>query len=129
MLAPTKKRHTKKIVLRVVCDMAKPAKIKAALKPFECVVNHEAAAKPEAVETAAEREWMTPEEVFPGFGGGHSLRGARSREEVSQRQLARLTGVSVQNISAMEHGRRPIGKEMAKRLAAVLNTDWRLLLT
>jgi hypothetical protein len=34
-----------------------------------------------------------------------------------------------QNIGAMEHGRRPIGKEMAKRLAKVLNTDWRLLLS
>ena len=125
MLEPTKKRPTEKIILSVICDKARLPKIKAALKPFECVVRQETAAK---VEPTIEREWMTPEEVFPGFGGGHSLRGARYREEVSQRQLSRLTGVSVQNISAMEHGRRPIGKEMAKRLAKVLNTDWRLLL-
>ncbi|MDL2269318.1 helix-turn-helix domain-containing protein [Desulfosarcina sp. OttesenSCG-928-A07] len=79
--------------------------------------------------TTKEREWYTTEEVFPGFHAGHALRGARYREDVSQRQLAKLTGVSVQNISAMENGRRPIGKEVAKRLAAVLNVDWRQLLS
>jgi ribosome-binding protein aMBF1 (putative translation factor) len=129
MLELTKKRPTEKIILSVICDKARLPKIKAALKPFECVVRQETAARPEMAESAAEQEWMTPEEVFPGFGAGHSLRGARYREDVSQRQLSKLTGVSVQNISAMEHGRRPIGKEMAKRLAKVLNTDWRLLLS
>ena len=126
MLEPTKKPRTEKIVLSVICDKARLSKIKAALKPFECVVKREVAIKSD---TAEEKGWMTPEEVFPGFHAGHSLRGARYREDVSQRQLSKLTGVSVQNISAMEHGRRPIGKEMAKRLAMVLNTDWRLLLS
>ena len=74
-----------------------------------------------------EKEWYTAEDSFPGFHAGNSLRGARYREDVSQRQLAKLTGV--QNISAMENGRRPIGKEMAKHFAQVLNTDWRLLLS
>jgi DNA-binding XRE family transcriptional regulator len=126
MLEPTKKPRTEKIILSVICDKVRLPKIKAALKPFECVVRSEAVVRPD---TAGEKEWMTPEEVFPGFGAGQSLRGARYREEVSQRQLSKLTGVSVQNISAMEHGRRPIGKEMAKRLGKVLNTDWRLLLS
>ena len=76
-----------------------------------------------------EQKSYTSEEVFPGFHAGKSLRGARYREDISQRQLAKLTGVSVQNISTMENGRRPIGKEMAKRFAQVLNTDWRLLLS
>ena len=76
-----------------------------------------------------EQKSYTSEEVFPGFHAGNSLRGARYGEDISQRQLAKLTGVSVQNISAMENGRRPIGKEMAKRFAQVLNTDWRLLLS
>ena len=128
MLEPTKARPTEKIILSVICDKARLPKIKAALKPFMCVIRQEEVAKPETVELSA-KEWMTPEEVFLGFGAGHSLRGARYREDVSQRQLSKLTGVTVQNISAMEHGRRPIGKEMAKRLAKVLNTDWRLLLS
>ena len=126
MLEPTKEPRTEKIVLSVICDRARLSKIKAALKPFECVVRREGAVGPD---TAKERDWMTPEEVFPGFHAGHSLRGARYREDISQRELSKLTGVSVQNISAMEHGRRPIGKEIAKRLAKVLNTDWRLLLS
>ena len=75
-----------------------------------------------------EKEWYTLEEAFSDFHAGHSLRGVRYREDVTQRQLAKLTGISVQNISAMENGQRPIGKDMAKRLAKVLNTDWRLLL-
>ena len=83
-------------------------------------------AKP-ALPPMEERDWLTIEEVFPGFHEGDSLRGVRCRENISQRQLAKLIGVSVQNISAMEHGRCPIGKDMAKRLAKVLNTDWRLL--
>jgi transcriptional regulator with XRE-family HTH domain len=37
-----------------------------------------------------------------------------------------MAGVSVQNLSRMENGRRPAGKEMAKRLAKALNADWRL---
>jgi ribosome-binding protein aMBF1 (putative translation factor) len=126
MLELTKKPLTEKIVLSIICDKARLSKIKAALKPFECVVRREATVSPDA---SGERQWMTPEEVFPGFHAGHSLRGARYREDVSQRRLSKLTGVSVQNLSAMEHGRRPIGKEMAKRLAKVLNTDWRLLLS
>jgi plasmid maintenance system antidote protein VapI len=76
-----------------------------------------------------EKEWYSVEETFPDYHAGRSLRGARYRENISQRQLSQLTGVSVQNLSAMENGRRPIGKEMAKRLAKVLNTDWRLLLS
>ena len=120
MLEPTKKPLTEKIILSVICDKARLPQIKTALEPFKCVIKQE---------LEAEKEWMSPEEVFPGFGAGHSLRGARYREDVSQRQLAKLSGVSVSNLSAMEHGRRPIGKEMAKRLAKVLNTDWRLLLS
>jgi len=95
--------------------------VKAMLEAKGCSIQQEASVEPD-------KEWYTPEEVFPGFHAGHALRGARYREDVSQRQLAKLTGVSVQNISAMEHGRRPIGKEMAKRFAKALNTDWRLLL-
>jgi len=78
--------------------------------------------------TTTKKEWYTTEEVFPDFHAGHSLRGARYREDISQRALAKLTGVSVQNISAMENGRRSIGKDMAKRFAKALNTDWRVFL-
>lgn len=60
--------------------------------------------------------------------GGVYLRGIRLREDMTQDELARLTGISRSNISAMEHGKRPIGKETAKRLAAVLHCDYRRFL-
>ncbi len=35
-------------------------------------------------------------------------------------------GVSQTHISEMEHGKRPIGKEMARRLAKVLKVNYRV---
>jgi len=60
--------------------------------------------------------------------GGVYLRGIRLREGMTQDELANLTGISRSNISAMEHGKRPIGKETAKKLAAVLRCDYRRFL-
>jgi ribosome-binding protein aMBF1 (putative translation factor) len=68
------------------------------------------------------------EEVYPDFNGSVALRGARKREGLSQRELARLVGVSQTHISEMEHGKRPIGKDMAKRLAKVLKVNYRVFL-
>jgi DNA-binding XRE family transcriptional regulator len=59
---------------------------------------------------------------------GVYLRGIRLREDLTQDALAELTGISRSNISAMEHGKRPIGKETAKKLAAALNCDYRRFL-
>jgi DNA-binding XRE family transcriptional regulator len=59
---------------------------------------------------------------------GVYLRGIRLREELTQEALAKLTGISRSNISAMEHGKRPIGKETAKKLATALNCDYRRFL-
>ena len=119
---PTDAGH---VFLGVVCQQSILEEIKAVLEARGCTIREEKPALP----PVEERDWYTTEEVFPGFHVGHSLRGARYREDISQRQLAKMTGVSVQNISNMEHGRRPIGKEMAKKLAKALNTDWRHLLT
>ncbi len=59
---------------------------------------------------------------------GLYLKGLRLREGYSQQKLGELIGTSPNNISAMEHGRRPIGKEMAQRLAKVLKANYRLFL-
>ena len=68
------------------------------------------------------------EMAYPDFNHSVALRGARKREGLTQKQLAQLLGISQTHISEMEHGKRPIGKEMAKRLAAVLRVDYRLFL-
>lgn len=78
-----------------------------------------------------EKDSYTIEEVFPEMSwnsGGVSIRGGRGKEGLTQKQLAELTGIAQHHISEMENGKRPIGKETAKKLAAALNVDYRTFL-
>ena len=59
---------------------------------------------------------------------GMVLRGARFRENMSQKKLATLSGVSQENISRIENGHRVLGENVAKKLAKPLKIDYRLLL-
>jgi len=70
----------------------------------------------------------TLEEVFPDFHVGHALRGLRTRDGLTQKQLAERIGARPGHISEMENGKRPVGKEMAKRLAQALRTDYKVFL-
>ena len=56
------------------------------------------------------------------------LRGSRVKEDLTQEQLSAMTGIPRRHISEMEHGKRPIGKESARKLAAALKCDYRVLL-
>lgn len=60
--------------------------------------------------------------------GGLMLRGSRFKEEISQKDLAEAIGISQHHISEMENGKRPIGKDMAKRFAKFFKVDYRLFL-
>ena len=62
-----------------------------------------------------------------GPSSSMSLRAYRYREDLTQAELAAKAGVPQANISAMENGKRPIGLAMAKKLAAVLNCDYKKL--
>jgi len=71
----------------------------------------------------------TVEEVFPeGIKPGEVLSGARFREGLTQAQLATMIGAKPSHISEMENGKRPIGKEMAKRLGKALNFGYKAFL-
>lgn len=59
---------------------------------------------------------------------GFALRGARVKEGLSQTELAEKMGLPQTHISAMETGRRTIGKKMAKRLSRILKIDYRVFL-
>ncbi len=59
---------------------------------------------------------------------GVTLRGARYKKGVTQAVLSKAIGVSPHHISEMENGKRPIGKEMAKRFAKFFETDYRVFL-
>ena len=118
MLEHMKKPHTEEtqVFLGVICQQAMLDEVKAVLASKGCTIKQE------------EKEWYSLEELFPNHHAGDSIRGLRYREELTQKQLAEMVGISVQNLSHMENGRRPVGKEMAKRLAAALNADWRTFL-
>ena len=78
-----------------------------------------------------EKESYTPEELSPELvtnRAGVCVRGGRGKEGLTQKQLADLLGIAQHHISEMENGKRPIGKEMAKKLAAALNVDYRVFL-
>jgi len=58
---------------------------------------------------------------------GLALRGARGREGMSQKTLAKKSGISQENISKIENGKRIVGEKVAKKLAKPLRMYWKHL--
>ena len=71
-------------------------------------------------------------EAFPDMADenlpGISLKGARVKEGITQKQLAEMTGIKQHHISEMENHKRSIGKKVAKKLADVLNVSYKIFL-
>jgi len=59
---------------------------------------------------------------------GVALSGARIKEGLTQKKLAENLGITQGHVSEMERGKRSIGKAMAKKIADVLNVDYRIFL-
>ena len=59
---------------------------------------------------------------------GVLLKGLRYREGLSQIEFAKKLNISQTNLSAMENGKRAIGKELAKRIAEFFKLDYRIFL-
>ncbi len=59
---------------------------------------------------------------------GVLLRGLRYRENLSQVEFAELIAVTQSDLSKMEHGKRTIGKTLAKRIAEQFDIDYRYFL-
>lgn len=57
-----------------------------------------------------------------------ALRGLRYREGLTQKAFGKKLGIEQTNISKMEQGKRPIGKTLAKRIAKVFKSDYRIFL-
>lgn len=119
MLERTKKRPTDDMVtLRLRVHRSNAERIKHFVTSIE-------AEKP-----CESRPWrevfseLRPDDKMPAA----ILRGSRIKEELTQDHLSRMTGIPRRHISEMEHGKRPIGKENARKLAKALNCDYRIFL-
>lgn len=77
---------------------------------------------------AEHEELLPPEEVVPGRTPGRLLRAARNREDLTRQQLANAIGVLKHHISEMEHDKRTITPDMAKRLGDFLRVSYKLFL-
>ncbi|WP_133139516.1 helix-turn-helix domain-containing protein [Legionella genomosp. 1] len=76
---------------------------------------------------------LSIEDVFGDLINEHGepgllLKGLRHREDLSQIEMAKILNISQTNLSAMENGRRAIGKELAKRIAEKFKVDYRTFL-
>lgn len=81
-----------------------------------------------------DEETYSLEEVLPHFADdrirpARILQGSRYRREMTQKELAKKLGIKQHHLSEMENAKRPIGKEMAMRLAKALDVaDYRVFL-
>lgn len=71
---------------------------------------------------------VAKEDIAKHGQAGVVLRGARYRKGMSQKELAKRSGVSQDNISRIENGKRPIGEKVAKKLSKPLDINYKLLL-
>jgi len=101
-------------------------RIRAVVENILALIGDESRVISEAEMLEAEDRLYHIEEVFPNFHPGDTLKGARLMHELTQAQLAAMIGVKPGHISEMEKGKRPIGKEMARRLAKALNTSYKV---
>jgi ribosome-binding protein aMBF1 (putative translation factor) len=116
MQALTKKRHTEAVELKFIGPVSKLNQALEAMKSLGFV---------------DASDYVPWREAFPDLAKnehGTVLRGARFKEELTQTQLAERVGIPQRHISEMENGKRPIGKEMAKRLGKALNIGYKVFL-
>lgn len=59
---------------------------------------------------------------------GALLKGVRSRENMNQSEFAQAIGVTQANLSKMENGKRPIGKQVAKRIQEAFGVNYKYFL-
>ena len=59
---------------------------------------------------------------------GALLKGLRARENLNQTEFAKKIGVSQANLSKMERGVRPIGKQIAKRIEEIFGVNYKYFL-
>ena len=67
-------------------------------------------------DAADENELVPADEVFPESSPGRLLRGLRTKEDLTQAQLAEALGIHAHHVSDMERGARNISPAMARKI-------------
>ena len=75
-----------------------------------------------------EGELYPARDVFPESSPGNRLRGLRTREGITQKELAKALGIRQHHVSEMEKGLRSISRDMAKRIGVIYNISYKVFL-
>ena len=83
--------------------------------------------------TDSDKQKISSHELFESLDrertqAGALLRGLRSRENMSQTEFSKIIDVTQANLSKMENGKRPIGKQVAKRISASFDVNYKYFL-
>ncbi len=125
MSAHMKMRHTKKHAYEVIVKMNKQ-QIHSYL-PLVAVREINAVIRKYSGDDSTHWSIVAKEDIAKRGQSGMVLRGARYRENMSQKELAAKSGVSQENISRIENGKRSVGEKVAKKLAKALKINYCLL--
>ncbi len=127
MSAHTKGHLTSKEACKVVIERPGKAK-KLTFVPAKHMEKLEAFLEKYGESDSIPWEELAKDRIAKYGKAGIALRGARYREGISQKALAKKTCISQENISKMENGLRVIGEKVAKKLAKALHIDFELLI-
>ena len=126
MSAHMKERPTKQTAYKVVIEM--PGHVdKLTFVPAQHLQKLEDFLKKYGSTESIEWNELAKDRIAKYKKSGLALRGARYREGLSQKELAKRSEISQENISRMENGQRVIGEKVAKKLAKILQIDVRVL--
>ena len=76
----------------------------------------------------ADVDMIPVEEVIPQSSPGFRLRGLRTREGITQKELAATLGIRQHHVSEMESGKRTISVDMAKKIGEIYNISYKVFL-
>lgn len=127
MSAHTKTHHIKEDAFEVVVKMP-GKKTRQSYIPTRFLRQFESFLEEHEKSDSIDWREVAKDSITKHKQAGMVLRGARFRESMTQKELAKRSGVSQDNISRIENGKRIVGEKVAKKLAKPLKINYRLLL-
>jgi ribosome-binding protein aMBF1 (putative translation factor) len=76
-------------------------------------------------------DWRVPFEkdiAKVGSEAAYAVQSGRKMSGLGQVEFSKRLGIAQPHLSAIENGRRPVGKKLAKKLGKLLNLDYRVFL-